>query len=136
MYKRFIDFDSLLAFLDYSRTDPYISHVKAVVQIIVKLLIDMKADTMAKNDMDEIPLHIAAWQVAGGWGQDQRFSNALHIAAYYNQTKMISYPFCVTGKVTDVVESTDCYHRIYTSCCFPPCYSDKSQTLLYDKDKN
>ena len=25
---------------------------------------------------------------------------------------------------------------MYTYCCFPPCYSDKSQTLLYDKDKN
>ena len=66
---------------------------------IVKLLIEMRADTTAKNDMDEIPLHITARKgnvqigrllVDGAKIKDSRSFNSLHIAAYYNQAKMIT----------------------------------------------
>ena len=66
---------------------------------IVNLLTDMKADTTAKNDMDEIPLHIVARKgnvqigrllVAGAGIKNSRGFNSLHVAAYHNQTKMIA----------------------------------------------
>ena len=70
---------------------------------IVKLLVEMKADTTARNHKDELALHIAARKgnVQIGWllvtevdlveMKDSEGRNPLHNAAIHNQEEMIRF---------------------------------------------
>ena len=72
---------------------------------IVKLLVEMKADTTARNHKEELPLHIAARKGNVQIGEllvtevdlvemkDAEECNPLHNAAYHNQEEMIRF-FC------------------------------------------
>ena len=90
---------------------------------IVKLLVEMKADTTARNHKDEWALHIAARkgnvQIGGllvtevdlAEMKDSEGCNPLHNAAYYNQEEMIRF-FC-KRYVKLLLTSLCCYSSNY-----------------------